>query len=103
MQNGLTHLVEHRAIELDLPPFDLEIDLFPERARGVAHHAWKALEYLPHGNHAARHDLVLESSQDLGGTERRLEQRLVSDLLGDLRDAVARDHELTDDVHQGVQ
>ena len=65
MQHRLAHLVEHRAIELDLAAFDLEFNFLAQRASGVANDARETLEDLPHRNHAASHDLVLEIGQNL--------------------------------------
>ena len=103
MQHRLAHLIKHRSIELDLPALDLELDFLSKGARRVTYNARKSLEDLPDGNHPARHDLVLEVCKDLRRAQRRLEQRMVAELLGDLRDAIARNHQLAHDGHQSVE
>ena len=103
MQHRLAHLVEHRPIELDLATLDLEIDLLAEGLRCVPNNARKSLEDLPHRHHPAGHDLVLEIGEYLRGAHHGFRQLAVAEPLRDLCDAVTGDHQLTDDVHQGVQ
>jgi len=73
VQYRLAHLVEHRAIELDLAAFDPEIDFLPQRSRGVANDSGESLEYLPDRNHTAGHYFVLQIGQNLRGAQRRLQ------------------------------
>ena len=103
MEHRLAHLVEHRAIELDLLPFDLELHLFPQRTGGVTHHSREPLEYLPHRYHPGGHDLVLQRSHDLGSVSYRFDKLLVAKAIRDLGDAVARDDELSRNVHERVE
>ena len=103
MKNRLTHLVQHRPVQLDLAPFDLELDFLAECLRRIAHDAWKALEHSPHRHHSARHNLVLEIGEDLRRAQDGVRELLVAKPFSDLRDAVARNDQFADDIHQRVE
>jgi hypothetical protein len=53
-------------------PFDRELHRLADGSRRIADQAREAVEHLPHGHHAARHDLVLQ----VGHEARRLRDRL---------------------------
>ena len=103
MHDRVADLVEHRPVELDLFALDRELHWLANRSRSVSDQAREAVEPLPHGHHAAGHDLVLQVGDEPRGLRHRLRQSRVVDAAGQLHEATAGDHQLADQVHQVVE
>src|SRR5215208_6363062 len=69
----------------------------------IADHALESLECLADRYHPALCDLVLKVSNETRGMRYNLHQRLSAGLSYELCQTPARNHELTDEIHQRVE
>ena len=103
VQQWLADLVEDGAVQLDLLALDPEVHLLAHLPGQVADHAREAVEDLPHRRHARGHDLALERLRQPPDLDRHVPELGIVALGGEGREAAARDGQLADLVHQGVE